>query len=51
MFIEELGVLFKGDPTFNYVFNRLPRSYFMKIVELRRKRQSTGEAQIEELLQ
>lgn len=36
--LEELGVLFKGDPTFSYIFNELPRSLFLKIVEFRRKR-------------
>nr|DAR75725.1 MAG TPA: bacteriocin [Caudoviricetes sp.] len=36
--LEELGALFKGDPTFEYMFNKLPRGYFVKIVELRRKR-------------
>lgn len=37
MFIEELGILFKGDPTFDMIKD-LPRSLFMKIVELRKKR-------------
>ena len=38
MFMEDLGHLFKGDPTFNYIFYELPQGQFMKIVELRRKR-------------
>ena len=37
MFLEEVGNLFKSDPTFDYIFH-LPKSYFLKIVELRRKR-------------
>lgn len=35
--MEELGSIFKNDPTFEYVYN-LPKSYFLKIVELRKKR-------------
>lgn len=35
--MEELGRLFKSDPTFDYIFYHLPKSHFMKIVELRRK--------------
>lgn len=31
--------MFKGDPMFEFAFTKLPRSYFMKIVELRRLRQ------------
>lgn len=38
MFIEDLGYLFKGDPTFEYAFHSLPQGMFMKLVELRRKR-------------
>lgn len=38
MLLENLGDLFKNDPTFDYIFNKLPKSYFMKIVEIRRKR-------------
>ena len=36
-FVEELGMLFRNDPTFSYVFS-LPKSHMMKVVELRRKR-------------
>ena len=38
MKLEELGVVFKGDPTFEYIFNNLPKSHFFKIVELRKNR-------------
>lgn len=38
MLLEDLGRLFKGDPTFDYIFNHLPQGQFLKIVELRRKR-------------
>lgn len=38
MELEELGYLFKNDPTFDYLFNNLPKSCFMKIVERRRER-------------
>ena len=38
MFLEDLGELFKGDPMFDYYFNKLPKGHFLKIVELRRKR-------------
>ena len=38
-FTEELGYIFKNDPTFDYIFN-MPKSYFIKITELRRKRLS-----------
>lgn len=49
MFIEELGRLFKGDPTFDYVFNKLPKGYFMKIVDLRRKHKEAN-PQLEDLM-
>ena len=42
MQIEELGYLFKNDPTFDYIFRELPRSYFMKIAEFRKKRLETN---------
>ena len=32
--------MFKSDPTFDYIFRELPRSYFLKIVELRKKRRT-----------
>jgi hypothetical protein len=38
MQLEELGFLFKNDPTFDYIFNELPRSWFLKIAEFRKKR-------------
>ena len=38
MKLEELGALFRGDPTFDYIFHNLPKSHFLKIVELRRNR-------------
>ena len=38
MFMEDLGRLFKGDPTFDYIFYHLPKSHFLKIVELRKKK-------------
>ena len=31
-----MGRIFKGDPTFEYVFKELPRSAFLKIVEYRK---------------
>ena len=36
--IEELGVLFKGDPTFDFIFKELPKSLFFEIVKIRRER-------------
>ena len=36
--LEEMGYLFKGDPTFDYVFNKLPRGYLMHIISRRRER-------------
>jgi len=38
MELEELGHLFRGDPSFDYIFYHLPRSAFMKIYERRKKR-------------
>lgn len=32
-----MGRLFKDDPTFDYIFNNLPKSYFESIVKLRRE--------------
>ena len=40
MEIEEVGRIFKGDPTFEYIFN-LPKSMFLQIVKLRKKRLET----------
>ena len=40
MELEEVGRMFKNDPTFEYIFN-LPKSMFMKIAEIRRKRLET----------
>ena len=37
MQIEDIGRLFKGDPMFDFIFN-LPRSQFMRIYDLRKKR-------------
>ncbi len=34
-------MLFRNDPTFNYIFYELPRGQFLKIVELRKKRLET----------
>ena len=39
--MEELGTLFKGDPTFEYIFKELPKSHFLRIVELRRARKDS----------
>lgn len=41
MMLESLGILFKNDPTFEYIFRELPRGMFMKIYEIRRKRVET----------
>jgi hypothetical protein len=48
--MEKLGTLFKGDPTFEYIFNKLPKSYFMKIVELREKRMTETNMSLSDLL-
>ena len=37
-YIEDLGYIFKGDPTFDYIFNHLPKSYFTEIVKIRKQR-------------
>ena len=37
MELEEVGRMFKSDPTFEYIFN-LPKSMFLQIVKLRKKR-------------
>lgn len=47
--MEEMGRMFKGDPTFDFIFNRLPSGHFMKIVELRKKRLEESPA-IDDLL-
>lgn len=39
MELEELGMLFKHDPLFKFYITELPKGHFLKIVELRRKRQ------------
>lgn len=36
--LEDLGRLFRGDPTFDFIFNNMTNGQFMKIAELRRKR-------------
>ena len=33
-----MGYLFKGDPSFDYIFHHLPKNLFMQIVNRRRKR-------------
>lgn len=50
MFIEELGTLFKNDPTFDFIFNNLPKSHFERIVELRRNRQAKGAESLADIL-
>lgn len=51
IFVEELGILFKNDPTFDFVFNKLPKSLFRKVCDLRRKRLVENTSQLDELLQ
>lgn len=36
--LEEVGVLFKNDPTFDFIFNKLPKGMFTDIMERRKKR-------------
>lgn len=50
MFLEELGSLFRNDPTFDFIFNNLPKSQFVRIVELRRKRMSSEPPSINDLI-
>lgn len=42
MQMEELGYLFKNDPTFDYIFHEFPRSWLLKVAEFRRKRLETS---------
>lgn len=35
--LEDVGRLFKNDPTFDYIFNQLPKGMFVAIVDKRRE--------------
>lgn len=50
MNLEDIGFLFKHDPTFNYIFNKLPKGLFFEIVDKRRKRLETQGAQLDQLM-
>jgi hypothetical protein len=38
MRLEELGILFKGDPVLPYLMKEVPNGIFLKVLELRKKR-------------
>lgn len=50
MFLEDLGILFKNDPTFDFIFNNVPSGLFKKIVKLRKKRLETKPPSLGDLL-